>query len=115
MIDERVAGSMIYPDKKSAWTAEGVLEAIRILQKEPNALFDDMIKQLREYPKLKKMLEKILFQGARYMFEADSQMISLGIMFGFLKEKNNTVIVANRIFETKLYNFFLSEEESNEL
>ena len=115
LIDERVAGSMIYPDKKSAWTAEGFLEAIRIPQKEPNALFDDMIKQLREYPKLKKMLENILFQGARYTFEADSQMISLGIMFGFLKEKNNTVIVANRIFETKLYNFFLSEEESNEL
>lgn len=114
LIDERVAGSMIYPKKKSAWTAEGFLEAIRILQKEPNALFDDMIKQLREYPKLKKMLENILFQGARYTFEADSQMISLGIMFGFLKEKNNTVIVANRIFETKLYNFFLSEEESNE-
>lgn len=42
-------------------------------------------------------------------------MINLGVMFGFLKEQNNTVVVANRIFETKLYNFFLSEEENSEV
>lgn len=114
LIDECVAGGDVCPDKKTAWTNRGLLEAIRIVQKEPNALFDDMIKHLREYPKLKNMLRNILFQGTRYTYEADSQIISLGIMFGFLKEWNNTVVVANRIFETKLYNFFLSEEETSE-
>ena len=70
-----------------------------------------MIKHLREYPRLNTMLQNILFQGRRYTFEADAQIIQLGIMFGFLKEHAQTVCVANRIFETKLYNFFLSEEE----
>lgn len=113
LIDERVAGGSFCSDKKAAWTVAGFLEAIRILLKESNALFDDMLKHLYEYPKLSSMLKNILFRGSRYTFEADSQVIHIGIMFGFLKEKDNSVIVANRIFETKLYNFFLSEEESS--
>ena len=32
-------------------------------------------------------------------------------MFGFVAERDNAVAVANRIFEMKLYNLFLSEEE----
>ena len=37
-------------------------------------------------------------------------------MFGFLKEDNGFVSIANRLFETKLYNLFLAESEvHNEL
>ena len=32
-------------------------------------------------------------------------------MFGFVAERDNAVVVANRLFEMKLYNLFLSEEE----
>lgn len=113
LIDTRVAGTVPYPEKYDAWTKDGFLEAIRILLKETNSLFDDMVKHLYEYPKLNAMLQNILFRGTRYTFEANSQIINLGMMFGFLKEQQNTVVVANRIFETKMYNFFLSEEESN--
>ena len=113
IIDERIAGTASYPDKKSAWTKSGFLYAIRILQKESNSLFEDMIKHLYEYPQLSIMLQNILFRGIRYTFESNSFIINLGTMFGFLKEENNQVIVANRIFETKLYNFFLSEEENS--
>jgi hypothetical protein len=111
-IDERVAGD-IYLDRKNAWTREGFLEAIRLILKESNTLFDDMIKHLYEYPKLRQMIKNILFQGMRYTFEADSQVIRMGIMFGFLKEYNGVVAISNRIFETKLYNFLLSEEEND--
>ena len=111
LIDERVAGGLVCPDKRTAWTKEGILEAVRIILREPNTLFDDMIKHLYEYSRLSTMLKNILFQGRRYTFEADTQGIQLGMMFGFLKEQNQAVCVANRIFETKLYNFFLSEEE----
>ena len=113
LLDERIAGSCTFPDKKAAWTKEGILEAVRILLKDPNTLFDDMIKHLQEYPKLSEMLKNILFQGRRYTYEANAQVTQLGMMFGFLKERNQAVCVSNRIFETKLYNFFLSEEEAD--
>lgn len=35
----------------------------------------------------------------------------MGVMFGFVKEKENAVMIANRLFETKMYNLFLSEAE----
>ena len=34
-------------------------------------------------------------------------------MYGFIRNDNNAVRIDNRIFETRLYNLFLSEEEMN--
>ncbi|MDE7204462.1 MAG: hypothetical protein K2O91_21765 [Lachnospiraceae bacterium] len=44
-----------------------------------------------------------------YPFERDNDLINLGVTFAFLKENNGVVAVKNRIFETKLYDLFLSE------
>lgn len=97
--------------KKDAWTREGVIEAVRLFLKEPNTLFDDMVKKLCDYPEMKNMLHVILFQGVRYSFEVDNPNINIGVMFGFVKESKNAVVIANRLFETKLYNLFLSQAE----
>ena len=59
--------------------------------------------------------KEILFHGRQYSYERENPFINLGIMFGFLKNQNHTVMVANRIFEMKLYNIFLSEEETGDL
>ena len=45
------------------WTKQGVLEAIKILLKETNTLFDDLRKKITDYKELKNMLYSILFQG----------------------------------------------------
>lgn len=37
--------------------------------------------------------------------------INLACMFGYAVNKEGKVQIANRIFETRLYNYFLSEEE----
>lgn len=107
--DERLAGSADFPDRQSVWTHRGIVAAELLLRKEPNALFDDMVKKLADYPKLKQMLQNILFCGSLYPYERDNDLINLGVTFAFLKEKNGIVAVKNRIFETKLYDFFLSE------
>lgn len=115
LIDERVAGTEDFPEKKDAWTLEGGLEAVRLFLKEPNTLFDDMVKKLQEYPAIKDMLCNILFRGVRYTFEIDNLNINIGIMFGFIREKDNAVLIANRLYETKMYNLFLSEAEQDGL
>lgn len=111
IMDERIAGIPGYADKVDVWTKEGFLEAMKILLKEKNTLFDDMVKKLSDYPELKRVLYNILFVGSRYSYEADNSILNIGIMFGFLKDSQNTIVIANRIFETKLYNLFISEEE----
>lgn len=109
LTDERIAGTVDYPDKKAAWTKQGVLAAEQLLRKESNALFDDLVKKLADYPQLKKMIQDILFCGSRFPFEKENPLISQGVDFGFLTEKEGNVAVGNRIFETKMYDLFLTE------
>ena len=78
--------------------------------KEPSTLFDDMRKKIEDYPELKKMLYAILFQGETYPYNPDNFAIDIGTMFGFVRECEGQVVISNRIFETRLYNLFLSEE-----
>lgn len=92
------------------WTRQGVSEAVKLLLKEPNPLFDDLRKKIVDYPELRSMLYAILFRGESYPYNPDDFAIDIGSMFGFIREKEGQVIVANRIFETRLYNLFLSEE-----
>lgn len=115
LMDEQLPGKADFLDKTSVWTKSGLLEAVKLMLTMPSTLFDDMIKKLADFPELKHMLKEILFCGREYAYEQENPLINLGIMFGFLKNKNHTVMVANRMFETKLYNLFLSEEETGNL
>lgn len=92
------------------WTKRGVSEAVKILLNETSPLFDDMRKKLADYPELKNMLYAILFRGESYAYNPDNFAMDIGTMFGFIKEQSGQVAVSNRIFETRLYNLFLSEE-----
>ena len=95
------------------WTKQGVLDAVKILLKEANTLFDDLRKKITDYPELKAMLYAILFQGESYPYNPDNFVMDIGTMFGFIKEKDGQAVISNRIFETRLYNLFLSEELTN--
>lgn len=104
LMDEGIAAN-------KGWTKDGLLEAVRIFIREPNSLFDDMTKKLNDNKELKELIVNILFRGYKYTFEINNPNIDLGLMFGFIKEKNNQAVIANRLFETKLYNMLLSEDE----
>ena len=97
------------------WTKQGVSDAVKILLREANPLFDDLRKKITDYPELRAMLYAILFRGESYPYNPDNFAIDIGTMFGFIKEKNGQVVIANRIFETRLYNLFLSEELTNSI
>lgn len=83
-----------------------------------NQIFLSFLGLLREkYLKCqqgKDMLQKILFDGIDFPFKRENPIIDLGVTFGFLKDKNGIVAVANRIFETQLYDTFLSEMAVND-
>ena len=69
-----------------------------------------MIKKMNDFPELKKMLYSMLFQGEKFLYNADSFICNIGLMFGFLKNSEGMIALSNRIFETRLYNLFLSED-----
>lgn len=113
LLDEQISSSAISGSRKNAWTITGITEAVKLLMKESNTLFDDMRKKVSDYPELRNMLRAILFNGKSFPYNPDSHPIDIGTMFGFVKEENGTVMIANRIFETRLYNLFMSEDLIN--
>lgn len=92
------------------WSHSGILEAVRILVKESNSLFDDMSKKIKDYPALKKLIYDILFCGKSVPFNIGTELVAVGNMFGFLKDENGQTAVSNRIFEIWFYNLFIAEE-----
>lgn len=113
LLDERGMENGQFAAKAQVWTKEGILAAVKLLLREPNTLFDDMTKKLLDYPKLKEMIQNILFRGTSFPFKRENPLIDLGVTFGFLKDNQGIVAVANRIFETQMYDLFLSEMAVN--
>lgn len=115
LMDEQIPGTEGFDTRQSAWSSQGVAEAVKELLRESNALFDDLVKKLSDFPKLKNMLYRMLFEGKRYAFYSYDYAAAVGKMFGFVKENEGNLAVANRIFETMLYNLFIAEEMAGDV
>ena len=107
-IDKEVSRSL---GLSEAWTTRGIDEAVKLILAENNTLFQSLTKNLNNYPDLKAALHSILMEGTRLVYNADQKDIVQMEMYGLIRNDHNTVRIANRIFETRLYNLFLSEEE----
>ena len=108
LIDTRVV-----PEKglSAAWSKTGFEEAVRLILAENNTLFQSLTKNLNNYPELKEAIRSILMEGTKLAYNAQQDDIIRMQMYGLIVNDRNTVRVANRIFETMLYNLFLTEEE----
>lgn len=108
LIDEDVSKTMKQSD---AWSGRGIDEAVKLLLSENNTLFQSLTKNLNNYPELKAAIRSILMEGTKLTWNPDQDDIVQMHMYGLIRNDHNTVRVANRIFETRLYNLFLSDEE----
>ena len=110
LLDERIAGSESCPDKKSAWTKAGVTDAVKLLMTEKNTLFESLVEKLNSYPELHDLVYALLFNGKTIPYNPLNKTIEIAEMFGFINNSSGNAVISNRIFETVLYNLFLSEE-----
>lgn len=94
-----------------AWTRRGLDEAVKMILAENNTLFQTLTKNLNNYPELKTSVRSILMEGTKLTYNAQQAAIVQMEMYGLIRNEHNTVRISNRIFETLLYNMFLSEEE----
>ncbi|EOS67752.1 hypothetical protein C817_05925, partial [Dorea sp. 5-2] len=70
IIDEDIAGSSKFPDKKSAWTYAGGLEAVKIVVTEKNTLFESMVNKIYDFPELRDIVYSLLFTGKESSYNA---------------------------------------------
>ncbi len=109
-MDERISGSEGFPEKADAWTKDGLVEAVKLLVNETNALFLSLKGKLEDYPKLRMVLYDLLFTGKPIPYTAMNDSIEIAAMFGFIRNEKGTAVIHNRIFEMVLYNWFISDE-----
>lgn len=95
-------------EEQMSWTVDGVRCAVRDLLKENNTLFDDVIKNIRNNKQFAELVEQILVADAQVTYEIRNPLIDLGVMYGILKEKDGKTVVSNMIFETLIFNYFIS-------
>ncbi|MCD8397479.1 MAG: AAA-like domain-containing protein [Lachnospiraceae bacterium] len=117
LIDEKVTGGGMFPDKSSAWTNSGFQAALKMLLEETNPLFESLMNKLYDYPELNSVISHLLFQGEKIPYNPDDIAMKDAMMFGFAKVQDSSVQIANRIFETRLYNKYLltSREQCSEM
>ena len=102
---------IIDTDLVDSWTVNGVSEAVKCILLEKNPLFDSLMGKVFNNDYLKDILQHILFDGERVSYNPDSIPVMDGEMYGLIKRDNGAVVVANRIFETRIYNYFLNQSE----
>lgn len=56
------------------------------------------------------MIYTVLFTGKSIAYSPENQSMDMGTRFGFIKYVDEQIQVSNRIFETRLYNYYLSNE-----
>lgn len=110
LLDEELPEMERFAGGENAWTKEGIAEAVKIILKDRAPLFDSMVRQLDIYKELRSILEDIIYRGKQISYSPDVKPIEMGVMFSFLKEENGKIVVANRIFEMRLLNMFITEE-----
>ena len=94
-----------------AWTRSGINEAVKLILNERNTLFQSLTGKLTNYPELKTSLRAILMEGESLPYNPLQEDIAQMEMYGFIRNDSGFVRIDNRIFETVLYNLFLTEEE----
>lgn len=113
LLDQKLKNNPRFETLTQAWTSAGISEAARIIIKTKSALFDSLIGAVRKRNLLREKLREILLSGDTLTFNPDDLAIADAAMYGFVKiDEDGNVSVANRIFETRLYSFFILTEEN---
>lgn len=110
IMDQDLKGNR-FPNLTQVWTVEGISEAFKQILMEQNTLFESLMAKVYSNKPLSDVLQRILFGGERIPYNPDNIPSMDGEMYGFIKNDNGALAVTNRIFESRLYNYFLSLNE----
>jgi hypothetical protein len=95
------------------WNAEGIRKTAQyLIRQEQNTLFDDIFKNLEAYPDLYQLIYDFLItsKNSEKIYSPDDPVVNWALMFGFVRRQGERIVMANRIFETRIVNYFISKD-----
>lgn len=94
------------------WTVAGVREAVkRLVRETDNELFKSLSQNLEGNDSVHQLLYDVLILGVRRSFSVDNSTVSLAYRYGYIQDVNGLVNVANKIFEIRMTDYFISKDE----
>ena len=111
----KIIDEEILPEKKDKnWTLEDVEKSFKAITNETytTTLFDDLFKNLENNNKLYDNVFNLVINGLSLKFNINNPIINLGSLYGILSHENQFCKIHNRIFEQRIYNYFLSKTET---
>ena len=100
-------------DELSDWSSHGAIEANKQILIKKTPLFESLIGKLEDNESLRKLMHGILFKGQKIPYNPDDATIDDAFMYGFVKNDHGLIAVANRVFEVRIYNWFISLETTD--
>ena len=99
-------------ERALTWDEDGVDQAVQLLLKDDDvSLFVSLIGKLQSYPNLEESLRGLLMRGEEMDFSPYDETQKQLRMYGFVIERGSKLVMANRIFESLLYDYFLAQEQ----
>lgn len=95
------------------WTIKGVEEAVKMTLKKKNILFDDVIKNIENNEDIKSTIYEMLIKGKEINYNPDAY--EKGLMYGLLSEKDGKLVIHNKIFEERIYNYLLEQKKIRDM
>lgn len=108
----KIIDETILNNKKEQWTSEHIKEAMKIILKENNTLFDDLIKNLENNKEIYDLVLNLLIKNKLISFNIDNPIINLGVVYGIFRKNDELLKIHNRIFEQRIYNYLSSKIET---
>jgi len=103
---------IIHDELDKNWSILGVRTAVSLFLKENNELFKDMSKNLENDKDLYNLLYDVIILKLRRSFSYDNPVIQLAYRYGYIKpSERHAVAVFNRIFETRISDYFITKNE----
>ena len=93
------------------WTEFGVQQAVNVIIRERNTLFDDLYKNLENNRDLYNLIYDILVLGNKRSYVIGNPAVDLADIYGIIRETEQGAAVSNRIFELVICNYFIAKDE----
>ena len=111
LIDRNVREKYADRPWKEIWNYSGFNEAVRILLSEKNILFESFCEKLINFPEVNDMLQNMLFEEKRFIYNYYEPSIQTATELGIVKEQNGMLTFSNYIFKDWLYEYYLKEKD----
>ncbi|MCL1990213.1 MAG: AAA-like domain-containing protein [Defluviitaleaceae bacterium] len=92
------------------WSVMGVRQAVKLILKEDSPLFQSLIKNLTSHTEFSNLVRKMIMEDLQFPFKLQDPFVATGVRFGFFKERESKVAIANPIFEMYLMDYFVNEK-----